>query len=152
MPRYLTKESLEKLKKELNYLETGKRKEIAERLRHAVSFGDLSENAAYQEAKEAKAFLEGKILELKKIIGNAVVVEEQKLANQVQIGCKVLVDSQDGREEFEIVGPEETDPLQRKISYESPLGKALLNKSVGEVVEINTPEGKRKYKIIKISF
>ena len=152
MSEYLTKKSLEKLKKELNYLEKEKGREIAERLKHAKSFGDLSENAAYQEAKDAKAFLEGRILELKKIIGGAQIIKEQKKFDKVQLGSKILLLTEDGQENFQIVGLEEADPLRGKISYESPLGKALLSKRKGDLVEVEAPEGKIKYKIISISF
>ena len=149
MPKYLTPEGLEKLKKELNYLKTVKRKEIAERLRDTASLGDLSENAAYQEAKEAQAFLEGKILELEEAIRQAKVIEEKK-TGKVQFGSIVTVSSNNKKQKFQIVGLEEANPQSGKISFDSPLGKALLGKSLGDIVKIKTPEGKTQYKILKI--
>jgi len=150
MPKYLNQQTLEKLKKELEYLETVKRKEIARQLGQAAGFGDLSENAAYQQAREAKELLERKILELKKKIEEAVVVKKPRKTNYVQVGSTVLVESPKGKINFKIVDPEEADPLQGKISYDSPLGKNLLNKTKGSVVEVKTPGGKVKYRIIKI--
>ena len=150
MPKYLNQETLEKLKKELEYLKTVKRKEIAKQLGEAASFGDLSENAAYQQARESKELLERKILELKKKIEEAVVVKKPWKTDYVQVGSRVLVESSGDRIDFKIVDPEEADPLQGKISYDSPLGRNLLNKSKGNVIEVETPGGKVKYKIIKI--
>jgi len=150
MVKYLTQEGLEKLKKELEYLRNHKRKEIALRLKRAADFGDLSENAAYHEAKEAQADLENRIRELRKTIGSAVVVKKNKNKGQVEIGSTVQVSSKNGKEKFKIVGEEESDPLKGKISYTSPLGEALLNKKEGEIVEIGTVGGKVKYKIVKI--
>lgn len=147
--KYLTSKGLEKLKKELNHLKTVKRREIAERLRHAASFGDLSENAAYQEAKEAQGFLERKILELEKTIRSAKIIEK-KGTEQIQIGSIVSVVSSVGKEKFQIVGPEEANPQEGKISYQSPLGKALLGRSVGSTIKVETPAGKMQYKILKI--
>lgn len=150
MPKYLNQETLEKLKKELEYLETIKRKEIAKQLGEAASFGDLTENAAYQQARESKELLERKILELKKKIEEAIVVKKPRKTDYVQVGSTVLVESSGDKVDFKIVDPEEADPLQGKISYDSPLGRNLLNKSKGNVVEVETPGGKVKYKIIKI--
>jgi transcription elongation factor GreA len=149
MVKYLTPEGLEKLKKELNYLKQVKRKEIAERLKHTASFGDLTENFAYQQAKEDQAFLEGRILELEEIIRSAKAIEKKE-TGKVQIGSIILVSSDGNREKFQIVESEETDPLKGKISYQSPLGKALLNKSVGAKIKIETPGGKIQYKILEI--
>lgn len=150
MTKYLTLEGLEKFKKELNYLKTVKRKEIAERLRHTASFGDLSENFAYRETKEAQFFLEGRILELEETVRNTKIIEKKKQADRVQIGSTVLVVSNNKKGKFRIVGSEETNPEQGQISYQSPLGKALLGKSVGAKVKIETPTGKIEYKILKI--
>jgi len=149
MTKYLTPEGLKKLKKELNYLKKVKRKEIAERLRHTASFGDLSENFAYHQAKEDQAFVNGRILELEEIIRSAKVVEK-KGTEKVQIGSTVTVSSDDKKEKFQIVDPQETDPAKGKISYQSSLGNALLERSVGEKVKIETPEGKIQYEILKI--
>jgi len=151
MKKYLTPEGLEKLKKELNYLKESKRKEIAERLKHTVSFGDLSENAAYQEAKEAQAFLEGRILELEEIIRSAKVSKNKK-NGQVEVGSQVLIRSNYDKQmlKFKIVGAPEANPLEGKISYESPLGKALFGKHKGAVIKVKTPEGKIQYQILEI--
>ena len=150
MVRYLNRESLEKLKKELNYLKTVKRMEVAKQLGQAAGFGDLTENAAYQEARESKELLERRILELEKKIEEAVIVKKPQKSNQVRLSSTVLVESPQKRIEFKIVDPEEADPLRGKISYDSPLGKNLLNKTKGSVVEVKTPGGKVKYKIIQI--
>lgn len=157
MPKYLTKESLEKFKKELDYLKTEKRKEIGEKLKVAISFGDLSENAAYQQAKEEQSFLEGRILELEQLIKNAEIIEKNHHTGWVQVGSDVYLNNLAEKkkffkkpEKFQIVGATEADPLAGKISSESPLGKALLNKPKGAIVEIETPRGKVRYKIAKI--
>jgi transcription elongation factor GreA len=149
MPKYLTKEGLEKFKNELEQSKTVKRKEVAERIRHAASFGDLAENAAYHEAKEAQAFLEDRINELRKIISGATVVENQK-NGKVQVGSSVTVSSIDGEEKFQIVEPEEANSFAGKISFQSPLGKLILGKSEDEIIKFQTPQGKIDYKIIKI--
>jgi transcription elongation factor GreA len=151
MDKYLTKEGLEKLKQELDHLKKEERIKIAEELKEAISFGDLSENAAYDEAKETQAFLEGKIAELEKLINNAKVIEESN-GNQgwVKVGTFVTVD--DGKEkiEYQIVGEEEANPIEKRISFKSPLGQALLDKPKGAVVEVKTLKGSVKYKIVSI--
>lgn len=150
MPKYFTPEGFEKLKKELEHLKTDKRKEIAKQLRKAIAFGDLSENASYHEAKESQAFLEGEILELENLIRNAVVKSGGR-TERVGVGSSVLLaDSKGNKEKFKIVGVREADPLEKKISIDSPFGEALLDKSEGALVEIETLEGKNKYKIVKI--
>jgi transcription elongation factor GreA len=158
MTKYLTTESLVKFKKELDFLKTEKRKEIGEKLKVVISFGDLSENAAYSQAKEEQSFLEGRILELEHLIKNSEIVEKKHHTGWVQIGSVVYLHNLAEKkglfkkpEKFEIVGAAEADPLAGKISVESPIGKALLNKPKGAVVEIETPQGKIKYKIAKIS-
>ncbi len=150
MTKYLTQEGLEKLKKELDYLKNIKRKELAKRLEEAISFGDLSENAAYHEAKESQGFLEGRILELENIIKNSEVISTNKNHDEVRVGSVVEVKFEGKKEKFQIIGPEESSPLEGKISHSSPLGKALLNRKEGEKIEINTPSGKKEYKILKI--
>ena len=149
MEKYLTKEGLEKLKKELHHLKTVKRKEISELIRHTASYGDLKENAAYDEAKDAQGFLEGRIRELEGVIANAKVIEG-KNNGKVQIGSSVILESSEGRENFQIVGPEEADPLNGRISHLSPLGKVLISRSEGEKVKFQAPGGEVVYKIIKI--
>jgi len=157
MKKYLTKESLEKFRKEIEYLKTEKRKEIGEKLKVAISFGDLSENAAYQQAKEDQSFLEGRILELEQLIKNSEIVEKKHHTGWIQVGSVVYLHNLAEKkglfkkpEKFEIVGAAEADPLAGKISVESPIGKALLNKPKGAIVEIETPQGKIRYKIAKI--
>jgi len=157
MKQYLTRESFEKFKKELEYLKTAKRRELAKRLEQAISFGDLTENAAYHEAKESQAFLEGKILELEDLVRNAEIIEKNEKGGWVQVGSVVYLNNLAEKkkifkkaEKFEIVSPAEADPLTGKISSESPLGKVLLNKPKGAIVEVLTPTGKIKYKILKI--
>jgi transcription elongation factor GreA len=149
MTNYLTPEGLEKLKKELDYLKNIKRKEIAERLRYTVSFGDLKENAAYDEAKEAQGFLEGRILELRGLISTAKLIEKN-YTREVQIGSTVLLCSNNKKEEFQVVGFAEADVFNRKISYQSPLGKIILGKTKGDKVIIKTPKGEIEYKILEI--
>ena len=147
----LTPEGLEKLKKELEYLKTTKRKEIAERLKQAIAFGDLSENAAYHEAKESQGFLEGKILELEKILRTVRVIHSNGDKSRVSLGSKVLLSLNDEQTEFEIVGPNEANPLKGRISDKSPLGAEILGKKREESGELKTPEGKLKYKILEIN-
>lgn len=152
MPKkYLTPEGLKKLKEELAYLKDVKRKEITERLEKSLAFGDLSENAEYHEVKEAQAFLEGRILELEDLINNAVIISSKKGGSIAQVGSTVLVSASGfKREKLKIVGAEEANPLEGKISADSPIGKALLNQTEGIVVEVHTPQGKKQYKILKI--
>lgn len=150
MQEYLTREGLEKLKKELGYLKDIKRKEIAERLEKCLAFGDLTENAEYHETKEEQAFIEGRILELEELVRNAVVVSEEKDKMYAQVGSTVLVSAGPKKEEFKIVGAEEADPLAGKISVNSPLGKAFMNQPKGAVIEVKTPKGITQYKILKI--
>lgn len=148
--KYITKEGLEKLKKELEQLKKEERAKIANELKEAISFGDLSENAAYDEAKENQAFIEGKISELEKLISSAKIINKQDNNGWVQVGSMVTLQS-DGKEEtYEIVGEEEANPLEKRLSFKSPLGHSLLNKPKGAQVEINTPKGTTKYKIVKI--
>jgi transcription elongation factor GreA len=153
MTKYLTKEGLEKLKKELTDLETRGRKEAAEKMRHAISFGDLSENAAYDDARESQNLLEAKIAELKDIIGSTEVIDMVQNRNgkkEVQMGSLVLLLSEGKKMEFQIVGQQEADVLAGKISYQSPLGKLLLGKIKGDKVCLVTPGGKTPYEILEI--
>ncbi|OHA70915.1 MAG: transcription elongation factor GreA [Candidatus Wildermuthbacteria bacterium RIFCSPLOWO2_12_FULL_40_9] len=150
MTKYLTQEGLAKLKEELGHLEKTKRKEVSEKLKQAVSQGDLSENAAYDAAKEEQGFIEGKIRDLKNIIVQAKLIVDKKSNGRIEIGSIAALFSKDGREEFRVVGPEEADVLNNKISFQSPLGSALLDKKRGDIVEINTPGGKKQYKVIAV--
>lgn len=149
----LTQEGYNKLEEELNYLKTEKRTEIAERIKVALGFGDLSENAEYDEAKTAQSENEVKIAELEAKIRNAKVIDEKEIDTKtVQIGNLVKVYDEDFDEEVEytIVGSTEVNMAENKISNESPLGKALLGAKKGDVVEVNAPAGVLKYKILAI--
>ena len=149
MAQYLTKEGLSKIKKELEYLKNVKRKEIAETLQIAASFGDLKENFAYHQAKDEQAFLEGRILELEGKVRDSQIIEKQS-SDKAQIGSVVELSAGKKNQKFQIVGREEADPTKDKISFESPLGEALLGKSLGDKVEIDSADGKINYKIVKI--
>jgi transcription elongation factor GreA len=151
MAKYFTKNGLEKLEKELDFLKKVKRKEISERIRQAASFGDLKENAAYDDAKDSQAFLEGRILELEEAMRSAMIVDESEKTDKVQIGSTIKVSSSDGEEKFQIVLQEEVNVTEGKISYQSPLGGSFLGKKIGEMVKIETPSGEKIYKIIEIS-
>ena len=151
MKNFITKQGLEKLKKELERLKTIKRREIAQSLQKAKELGDLSENAEYSEAKESQSFNEGRISELEEIIKGAATIKTS--ANQgdiVQIGSTVQVKNGNIDREYTIVGSEEADPANGRISNKSPLGVAFLGKKTGDEVEIETPGGKMRYKILGI--
>lgn len=131
MAKFFTEEGLKKLKEELKYLKTTKTKEIAEMLKYAASFGDLKENAGYHEAKDRQSFLLGRIAELECIVNDAIIYEKKKTSD-IQI-CSQIIISIDGKEEkMQVVAPGESNILENKISYESPLGKNLLGKKVGD--------------------
>ena len=149
---YLTREGKEKLQKELEELEGPQRKEIAARLKSAIEMGDLSENEDYHKAKEDQGFLEGKILEIKYTLDYAIVVEESGNGqDKVSVGCKVTVQEEDfPAETYFLVGSKEADPTKNKISHISPIGKALIDKKVGDLVEIKTPGGEYSLKILEI--
>jgi len=150
--KYITPQGLKELKEKLEELKK-KRQEIIKRLEEAKSLGDLSENYEYLEAKEAQSFNEGKIAELEELIKTAVVVRKsEKSKNKVSVGSIIKARNlKDGKiKEFYIVGSQESDPRNNKISHESPLGEAFLNKKLNEIVEVETPRGKMKYKIIAI--
>jgi transcription elongation factor GreA len=149
MENYLTPEGLEKLKKELNTLENVTRRELAEKLNYAISFGDLKENAAYHQAKEQQGFLEGRISELKAIIAGARVVDRCNNDN-VAIGATVVLISNQRKEEYQIVDPQEADVFCGKISYKSPLGGAVFGKKIGCRVMLETPKGRIEYEILEI--
>lgn len=148
----LTTEGAARIKQELSQLKGPQRQELAQRLRAAIQMGDLSENADYHKAKEDQAFLEGRIQELEYLIENAMIVDENhRNMDRVEIGSQVTIQEDDyPAETYSIVGAKEADTKQRKISYESPIGKALLYKKVGQAVSVETPNGKIKLKILKI--
>ena len=146
----MTREGYERLKRELEELKTVKRREIAERLRHARSLGDLSENFDYQDARRQQAMLEGRIRDLEHVLQRARVVDRPDHAGEVaHLGSRVrLRDPDTGRErEIMLVGSFEADPLQDRISIVSPLGEALLGKAAGDEVEVQTPKGIVRYRI-----
>jgi len=149
---YLTKEGKEKLQIELEDLEGPQRKEIAARLKSAIEMGDLSENADYHKAKEDQGFLEGKIMEIKYTLDFAIIVEENSLGqDKVRVGCNVTVQEEDfPPETYFLVGSREADPTENKISHVSPIGKALIDKEIGDVVDIITPGGEYSLKILDI--
>lgn len=149
MATYLTQEGWDKIKKELDHLKNVKRKEVSEKIRHTASQGDLKENAGYEAAKEEQGFVEGKIKELSQIIAQAKIIKEKDSA-KVQLGSWVTVESSAGRDKFQIVGPEEADISQNRISFKSPLGEALLGKEKEEKIIIETPGGKKEYNLLKI--
>ena len=149
----LTKEGYDKLEEELNFLKTGKRAEIADRIKVALGFGDLSENSEYDEAKNAQAENEVRIAELENKLRHAKIIDEKEINTEtVQIGniVKVLDMEFDEKIEYTIVGSTEVDLASNKISNESPLGSALLGARKNEVVEVNAPAGIIKYKILAI--
>jgi len=150
MQERFTKQGLEKLKKELEYLKKVKTKEIAKQINYAASFGDLSENAAYTQAKEDRAFCVGRILELEKALTNAKVIDKSD-TGKIQIGSLVTVEANNEKDTLQVVGEKEADILENKISYKSPLGTALHNKKVGDTAKIETPSGEKLiYKILKV--
>ncbi|KPJ85396.1 hypothetical protein AMJ57_03230 [Parcubacteria bacterium SG8_24] len=149
-PVYISAAGLDKLKKELDTLMTGRRREVARRIEKAREMGDLRENAEYHEAKDEAAFIEGRIAELKAMIGRAVIVEGGR-SDTVNIGSRVQVSYGDGKEKtFVISGSTEADPLQGRISNESPIGRALMGRGVGDEVIVEVPSGATTYTIKKI--
>lgn len=148
--KVLTQDGFKKLEEELEYLKNEKRPQVAERIKQAKEFGDLSENAEYQEAKEEQAFTEGRILELEHLIKTSIVAENTSNNDAVNVGNVVTVEKDGHNSDFTVVGSTEADPINGKISLESPIGGALLNKKVGDIVEVDLPGGKANYKIIAI--
>ncbi|MBI4927434.1 MAG: transcription elongation factor GreA [Anaerolineae bacterium] len=149
---YLTPEGLEKLQAELVQLKGPAREDLAKRLRHAIQQGDLSENADYIQAKEEQGFLEGRIQELTQILNNYIVIAESTAVREkVEIGAHVTIQEEDyPPETYHLVGPKEANPSQNRISYESPIGKAMLGKRPGELAVAETPNGSFSFKIVSI--
>ncbi len=146
----LTAEGLQKLEEELDDLKTVHRREVNERIRQAKEFGDISENAEYEDAKQEQAFVEGRILKVEAMIRNARIIDSSEYAqDEVHLGATVKVkDAKSGAaHEFTIVGSAEADPVNGRLSNESPLGSALMTKKKGDIVEVTTPRGKTTYKI-----
>ncbi|MFH1088711.1 MAG: transcription elongation factor GreA [Patescibacteria group bacterium] len=149
---YLTPEGLEKIKEELAFLKSDKRKEISGRIQEAKEQGDLSENAEYTEAKNEQAFVEGKINELENIVKNVVIIKQTNNTDIVEVGSKVKVVMPDGQiQEYSIVGSKEADPSNGKISNESPIGQAFIGKRKDQEAIIVLPKGSQTVKIIDIS-
>lgn len=151
----VTKDGLRKLTEELDYLRNVKRKEVAKRIKEAISYGDLSENSEYEDAKNEQAFIEGRILELEEKIKYVKIIEENhSKAKTVQIGSSVTIrrlqKAKAELEEYTIVGSTEADPINNKISNESPVGKALLGRMAGEKVQVVVPKGDIEYEIVKL--
>ncbi len=147
---YLTEEGFKKLREELEYLKTTKRQEIAHRIHEAKELGDLSENAEYSAAKDAKTESELRIAEIEKMLKESMIIEEPKKIGVVQIGSTIEVENGNGIHKFTIVGKNESDPVSGKISNESPLGAAFLGKKTNDAVSVETPKGANAYKIKKI--
>jgi len=146
----LTKDGLEKLEQEMRHLKTVKRKEIADRIKEAISYGDITDNAEYEDAKNEQAFIEGRIITLEKMLRRARLLEKSDDEDHyVTLGSKVkLKDLElDQTEEYTIVSTAEADPSEKKISNESPVGKALIGKTIGDQIEVKVPAGNLKYKI-----
>jgi len=151
---YLTKEGLEELKKEHQELTKIKRPDVLERVSQARSMGDLSENAEYVAAREELSFIDGRIDELEELLNQAVLITETHTKGNnhvVKLGSRVSVNIKGKKEEFTVVGEWEADPHEKKISHESPLGKALLGKKVGDKVEVEAPAGTVSYTIVSVN-
>jgi transcription elongation factor GreA len=149
----LTVAGLKKLEDELEKLKTVKRREVAGRIKQAIEFGDITESSEYEDAKNEQAFIEGRILTLEKMLRNAKIIDSEDVnIEAVGVGSTVLLeDLEDGSQlEYTIVGSVESDPRLKKISNESPVGRALLGKRVGDSVEISVPAGVMKYKVTDI--
>lgn len=149
----LTYEGLKKLEEELEFLKGIKRREIAERIKQALSFGDISENSEYDEAKNEQAHIEGRIVQIETMLKHAKVIDEDDVSTDVvSLGSKVKILDMEYNEENEyyIVGSTEADPSKNKISNESPVGSALIGKKKGAVVGVSVPDGTIKFKILKI--
>jgi transcription elongation factor GreA len=151
-PVLITREGLRKLEDEYEQLVSVRRVEVADRIRAARDFGDISENAEYIEAKNEQSLVEGRIQTLEAMIHNAVLIEKGKHKNGVvEVGTKVSVKSTDGEETYSIVGPAEADPLEGRISNESPLGRALIGHKAGDIVEWVSPIGTSRVKILHVA-
>ena len=150
----LTYEGLKKLEKELEYFRGDRRREVAERMKQAKSFGDISENSEYDEARLEQAQIEQRIMELENTLKNARIIDEDDVnTEKVSIGCKVKILDMEFNEEieFQIVGSTEANPDENKISNESPVGSALIGNSTEAVVDVQVPNGTAKFKILEIT-
>ncbi len=151
-PTYLSREGLEKMRAELEFLRTVRRHDVADRIQQSRERGGTVSNAEYEEAKNELAFTEGRILTLDNLINNAVIIDENRGAGDtVEVGSTVTVENQDGQtRQYTITGSAEADPSQGKISNVSPIGKGLLGKRVGEISEVNVPSGKIRLEVVAI--
>lgn len=150
----MTQETYDNLKNEMEYLKTVREKEVADLIKEARSFGDLSENSEYDEAKNEQGKLYSRMAELEAILAGAVIIEEKEFSSdRISHGAKVTVCEvgEDDEEEYQIVGSQEVSPMSGKISDESPLGKALIGKKVNDIITVEAPVGKIQYKILKIT-
>ncbi len=148
---YLTAPGLKTLQEEFEDLVNNRRHSIAARIQKAREYGDLSENAEYAEAKDEQSFIEGRILELEQILSNVEVIEQTSGSDFVQMGSTVTVHLNGKDDKFTIVGAQEANPREKLISHESPLGKALIGRKVGELISVDAPVGKLSYKVVSVS-
>ena len=149
----ITSARLKELEEELNYLKTTREKEVAEQIKEARSFGDLSENSEYDEAKNEQAKLYGRIAEVENILANAVIIEENdEIVGVVSLGCTIRVKDLefDEIEIYAVVGSQEADPAQYRISDDSPFGRAALGKTIGDIIEYEAPAGTVRYEILGV--
>lgn len=149
----LTRQGLQKLEDELENLKSVKRKEVAERIKQAIEFGDISENSEYEDAKNEQAFIEGRIMALEKTLRNARLMEDGDIhTDQVSLGSRVILLDMNSNQEvsFTIVSSAETNPKERKISDESPVGRAIIGKPIDSLVEVQVPAGKTTFRILRI--
>jgi transcription elongation factor GreA len=149
--QYLTKERLEEFKTELEELKNTKRNDVAQRLKAAKEYGDLSENSEYAEAREEQATVEGRIFELEEVLKSAVIIEKGDGSGVIQVGSVVTIKKGDKTSVYTIVGKYEAKPEEGRISDESPLGKAFLKHKVGDKINVTTPAGQMTYEILKIN-
>lgn len=151
---FLTAEGLKKIEEEYDELKTVRRKEVADRIKQALAFGDISENSEYDEAKNEQARLEERIAKLERTLRNARVIDDEDISEEiVSIGSRVTVKDIEYDEEirYTIVGSAEADPYEEKISNESPVGRALIGRKAGDIVDVQVPDGVIKYEIVSIS-
>jgi transcription elongation factor GreA len=148
----LTVEGLKKLEEKLEHLKTVRRGAVAERIKQAIDFGDISENSEYEDAKNEQAFIEGEIMTLEKMLRNSQIIEDGADNETVHLGCTVIIKDVEFDEDlkYTIVGSAEADPTEFKISNESPVGQAIIGQRVGSIVEVHVPAGVLEYKIMEI--
>lgn len=148
---YLTQKGLDDLKKEFEDMQNKRRPEVVERLSAAREMGDLSENAEYTAAREELSFIDGRLDELESLLKQVEIISDEHATQSVGLGSQVVIKIKDKEETFTVVGEWEADPVEKKISHESPLGKALIGKAVGEEIHVEAPAGTMTYKVVSIS-